>query len=137
MKILVDTNVILDIVLERQPFFEHSAQLLQNAAQLHLELFLTATTITDLYYIVRKAKDRQTSLDFIRDLLNVVEISAVDKSVVEQALQLDLTDFEDAVQVGSARQENIKIIVTRNEADFSVSGFEVYSPESFLKTINP
>lgn len=59
MKVLVDTNVILDIVLERQPFFQHSSKLLQSANQYNLELFLTATTITDLYYIVRKAKGRQ------------------------------------------------------------------------------
>lgn len=81
MKILVDTNVILDIVLERHPFFEQSARLLQSAAQLNVELFLTATTITDLYYIVRKAKDRETALDFVKDLLQFMEIAAVDKKM--------------------------------------------------------
>ena len=131
MKILVDTNVFLDIILERQPFFASSAQLLQRAPQENVELFLTATTITDLYYIVRKAKDRNTALTFIKDLLTFVEVSAVDKHVILQALQLEMTDFEDAIQVSSAQGNNIHIVVTRNEADFRDAGLEIYTPESF------
>lgn len=131
MKILVDTNVILDIVLERQPFYEQSARFLQVSAQSNT-IYITATTITDLYYIVRKAKGREIALAFVEDLLKLVEIAAVDKKVILQALQLGLTDFEDAVQASSAQQEGINIIVTRNEADFSHSGLEVHSPESFL-----
>lgn len=133
MRILVDTNVVLDIILERQPFYEQSAKLLQVAAWTNTEIFITATTITDLYYIVRKAKGRGTAIGFIDDLLKIVEIAGVDKTVVVQALKLDLPDFEDAIQVSSAKQQAINIIVTRNEADFSASGLEVYSPEAFLK----
>ena len=136
MKILVDTNVILDITLEREPFFEHSAKLLQTAIQAEIEIFVTATTITDLYYIVRKAKGRELSLNFIKDLLTFVEIAGVDKNVIIQAIQLGLTDFEDAVQVSSAKDKGINIIVTRNESDFSDSNMQIFSPESFLENIS-
>lgn len=133
MKILVDTNIVLDIILERQPFYKESAKLLQVAAKSNTEMFITATTITDLYYIVRKAKGRETAMRFVVDLLKVADIAAVDKNVVVQALKLDLPDFEDAIQASSAKQQGIDIIVTRNELDFANSGLEVHSPGSFLK----
>ena len=103
MKILGDTNVFLDIILERHPFFEYSAKLLRMAPLKDIEIFVTATSITDLYYIVRKAKDRKTAFNFIKDLLNVIEVSAV-----------------------------VKIVVTRNKADFDASGLEIYTPEEFI-----
>ncbi len=133
MKILIDTNVILDIVLERQPFVEQSAELLKTAQQDNIEIFLSATTITDLYYITRKAKSKQIALDFIGDLLQFIEIASVDKRVIIQALHSDMSDFEDAVQEGSAKNQGINVIVTRNEVDFKNSDLEIYSPESFLR----
>ncbi len=132
MKILIDTNVILDIVLERQPFVEDAEKLLDMAQQANFELFLTATTITDLYYIARKAKGKEIALNFIMDLMKFMEIASVDKDVVMQALQSDLADFEDAIQENSAKKENINIIVTRNEQDFKDSDLEIYTPKSFL-----
>lgn len=135
MKILVDTNIILDIILERQPFFARSAQVLQTALQSNIKVYITATTVTDLYYIVRKAKDKELALNFIKELLDFVDVSAVDKSVILQALQLDMTDFEDAIQASSAKSEAIQIIVTRNEVDFAHSDLTVYTPESFLNNV--
>ena len=135
MKILIDTNVILDIVLERHPFIEQSAMLLKKAQQANIELFLTATTITDLYYITRKAKGKKIALNFIEDLLQFIEIASVDRDVIIQALNSDISDFEDAIQESSAKNEDIKVIVTRNEADFKNSDLEIHNPESFLKSL--
>ena len=135
MRILVDTNVFLDIILERHPFFEHAAKLLHAVPLKDIEIFLTATTVTDLYYIVRKAKDRTIALSFIKDLLKLVEVSAVDKDVILQALQLGMADFEDAIQVSSANGNGITIVETRNEADFIMSGLDGYTPEAFLSKI--
>ena len=132
MKVLADTNIILDIVLERSPFFTQSAQALNRALEVGINVYITATTITDLYYIVRKAKGRGLALDFIKELLDFVEIAAVDKSVIVQALQLDLTDFEDAVQVSAANNTAVDMIITRNEADFTASNLAVHTPETFL-----
>jgi len=77
MKILIDTNIILDIVLERQPFVEPAIRLLETAQRANIVLYVTATTITDLYYIIRRAKDRATALNFIVDLLQFGEFSTV------------------------------------------------------------
>lgn len=96
---------------------------------------MTATTITDLYYITGRAKGRETALSFIGDLLCFFDVASVDKEVIIQALQSDMSDFEDAVQAYSAKQKNISIIITRNEKDFLESGLEVYTPETFLQKI--
>lgn len=135
MKILVDTNVVLDIVLERQPFFAQSAQVLKTALQANIQLYITATTVTDLYYIVRKAKDKALALNFIKELLDFVDVTAVDKSVILQALQVDMNDFEDAIQASSAKNADIDIIVTRNEADFINSNLIIHTPETFLNQV--
>ena len=135
MKILIDTNVILDIVLERQPFVKSAAQLLETAQQADIILYVTATTITDLYYIVRRAKGRAIALDLIGDLLQFVEIADVDKTVIEKALHSNLPDFEDAVQASAAKKQAIRVIITRNENDFCNSGLEIHNPESFLKSL--
>jgi predicted nucleic acid-binding protein len=125
---------VLDIILERQPFAEQASLLLQIVQKRNLEIFLTATTITDLYYIARKAKGRDTALNFITDLLQIVEIAGVDKDVIVHALNSNMIDFEDAVQESAAKRESIGVIVTRNEMDFRHSALTVYTPDSFLRS---
>ncbi|XOF35075.1 MAG: type II toxin-antitoxin system VapC family toxin [Candidatus Electrothrix sp. YB6] len=135
MKVLVDTNVILDIALNREPFVEHAVRFFKEAQQHSIQLVMTATTITDLYYITSKAKGRETALSFIDDLLCFFDVASVDKEVIMRALQSDMSDFEDAVQAYSAQQKNISIIITRNEKDLLESGLEVHTPETFLQKI--
>ena len=133
MNVLLDTNVLLDFVLEREPFVEYAEQVFEAAKYHTIQLFMTATTITDLFYIARKEKGKEQTLDLIEDLLQFVEVASVDKAVILQALRSELTDFEDAVQECAAKQAAIPTIVTRNEADFSNSDLEIHSPESFVK----
>lgn len=135
MKVLVDTNVILDIVLERQPFVESAIQLLIAAQHNDITFFVTATTITDLYYITRKAKGRVIALSMITDLLQFAEIAGVDKAVILQALHSRLSDFEDAVQESAALQQTIDMLITRNATDFRNSVLEIHTPESFLRSL--
>lgn len=134
MKVLLDTNVILDIVLERQPFVEAAVNLLRTSQRDdRLRFFVTATTITDLYYITRKAKGRVVALNFIADLLQVIDVAGVDKAVIMQALQSEIVDFEDAIQESAAIQQSIDILVTRNTVDFQNAVLKVHTPESFLR----
>ena len=135
MRVLIDTNIILDITLKRKPFVENSTKLLQILEERDVEIFLSATTITDIYYILRKAKGKATALSVIKNLLQFIEIASVDKRVILQALESDFADFEDAVQENSAKNENISIIITRNEADFKNSNLEIYTPEAYLEKL--
>ena len=132
MNILIDTNVLLDIMLERQPFVVSAEKVFEEAKRKPINLFISATTITDLYYIMRKAKGRDQALALIEDLLQCAEVVSVDKAVIIHALHSGLPDFEDAVQEGTAKQANISMIVTRNERDFERSDLDIYSPEAFV-----
>jgi len=133
MKIMLDTNVILDIALDRHPFVESATTLLQTARRINCMLFVTATTITDLYYVTRRAKGHTIALDFIVDLLEFVDIAGVDREVISRALRSEVIDFEDAIQESAAKMQNVDFIVTRNVKDFANSTVETYTPESFVQ----
>nr|VFJ57303.1 MAG: Predicted nucleic acid-binding protein, contains PIN domain [Candidatus Kentron sp. FW] len=135
MKVLIDTNVILDIALNRKPFVGHAVLFIKAAGQWMIPLFMTATTVTDLYYIIRKEKGKAIALSFIEELLQFVDVASVDKNIVMEALRSEVPDFEDAIQVYSAKQAAITVIVTRNENDFAGSGLDVQSPQSFLENL--
>ncbi len=133
MNVLIDTNVLLDFVLEREPFVGYAEQVFEAAKHSSIQLGMSATTITDLYYIARKKLGKKQALSIIEDLLGCVEVVPVDKTVIRHALRSGLSDFEDAVQEGAAIQAKISIIVTRNEADFKQSDLDIYHPETFVK----
>lgn len=134
-KILIDTNVILDIILERQPFFEYSSRLFQTTLQKGIALYVTATTVTDLYYIIRKAKGHALAISFITDLMGFMEVAGVDKEVILVALGSRIADFEDAIQAHAAEKSDVRILVTRDVDDFAPSGLVVFSPEAILKEL--
>ena len=124
---------MLDVVLEREPFVEDAEHVFETAKHVTIHLCMTATTVTDLFYIARKEKGKEHTLELIEDLLQFVEVASVDKTVILQALRSELTDFEDAVQECAAKQAAIDIIVTRNEADFKHSDLEIQSPGKFVE----
>jgi len=137
-KILLDTNIILDMALGRQPFFEKALKLVLLASEQNVPLFVTATTITDIYYIIRKSKGREAARGFVVQLLDIVQVAGVDRKVIEKALALqDLKDFEDAIQASTAILHEINVLVTRNSDDFVGAPLQIFSPEeaiSFLQT---
>ncbi len=132
MRALLDTNIILDIALNRQPFAQTTQRVFDLSSQLNITLFVTATAITDPYYIARKSLGRTRTLELITNLLTLVEIAAVNRDTIIASLNSDLHDFEDAVQVNAAQLHDITIIITRNESDFVGAGLKVYNPEAFL-----
>lgn len=132
-KVLLDTNIILDIALKREPHFADSAALFKNLDGKNIHAFITATTITDIYYISKKAKDHSTAIRFISHLLEIVDVLGVNKETVLLSLQSDVADFEDAIQINAAELNDVKTIITRNVKDFSGSRLEIETPGEFLK----
>lgn len=137
-KIILDTNIILDIALERREFIEDAKKVMILINQNDLRPFITATTITDIYYILKKSKGHQPSIAFLAGLFNFIDIAGVTKDVVLTALTSVMTDFEDAVQVETAKFNEIDAIITRNYSDFEHSGLQVYTPQAFIQkyTVN-
>ena len=132
MNILLDTNVVLDVALARQPFCQAAEMILDASDFRRVRLFITASSATDLYYVLRKEKGRDVGLRFIRRLLECVDACGVDKGTLVAALNSDFPDFEDAVQNAAAIDSQIEIIVTRNKADYRTSPLVVLSPDDFV-----
>ena len=133
MRILLDTNVVLDFALRRQPFFEDAVKVINFAGELHAHLFITASTVTDVYYLLSKEGDEQKSRSFLTHFLSIVDVCPVNKSIVLQAIASKFKDVEDAVQHFAAEAFSGQTIVTRNKSDFSASTLEVLDPKEFCE----
>ncbi|KJH70684.1 type II toxin-antitoxin system VapC family toxin [Aliterella atlantica] len=129
MRVLIDTNVILDFLQEREPFVANAARLFERIDTGEIEGFIAATTITNIYYIVRKASGKVVAQDAITQILSDVNICAVDLEILEQALALNFQDFEDAVQYACAVAHKVDAIVTRDPAGFISAEIPVVLPE--------
>lgn len=136
MKILLDTNIILDIALKREPHFTNSATVFSLIEQYGIEAFISATSINDIYYIARKEKGNEAARAFITELTKVVSIAGINKHTVLNALQSDIADFEDALQNFAAMDTNCDYIITRNKPDFRNANLTVLTPMEFIETIN-
>ena len=132
MKILLDTNVVLDVALARQPFCQAAEMILDASDFRRVHLFITASSATDLYYVLRKEKGRDIGLRFIRRLLEGVDACGVDKNTLIVALNSGFSDFEDAVQNAAAIDNQIETIVTRDKAGYRTSPLAVLTPEEFV-----
>jgi predicted nucleic acid-binding protein len=102
MRVLVDTNIVLDFLQEREPFVEDAAKLFERIDVGEIEGFIAATTITNIYYIVRKAAGVGAAEDAVSQVLTDLQICTIDRATLEQAVALGFRDFEDAVQYACA-----------------------------------
>jgi len=135
MKILVDANVALDVILNRQPFYQSSASVI-GLSQGGIDVFISASTITDLYYITNKSlKDKQAALTLIKNLLNNVVAASVTDNEIRRAINLNWNDFEDAVQYSAGEAISVDYLVTRNVSDFSASAYPVVTPDDLLNIL--
>lgn len=132
MKILFDTNVILDVFLERHPFFEASSQVLGLAEQDKIEGWIGGTTVTTIHYLLAKALTPQKAEVYINELLKIFHITSINRVVLADALTCNFRDYEDAVLYQTALHANLDAILTRNQKDFQHSSLPVFSPKEFL-----
>jgi predicted nucleic acid-binding protein len=135
MRVLIDINVVLDFLQEREPFVKNAARLFERIDNGEVEGFITATTITNIYYIIRRVAGRVVAQDAITQVLNDLNICAVNLEILEQALALNFEDFEDAVQYACAVEHGVDAIVTRDAAGFINAEIPVVLPDE-IDTIN-
>ena len=133
MRTLVDTNVILDILLERDEFFQDSYSVIKLATEGAITVLIPAGGISDIYYIIRRSgKDASAAHSSIRALLQLVEACDTAASDIMAALHLRMADLEDAILAATAKREKVDFIITRNEHDFLNSPVAAISPKAFL-----
>lgn len=121
MRILVDTNVILDVLLDRQPFSGPAARLFALIENSLVEAFVCATTITTVDYLLTQSLPRSTAKQALLRLMELFEIAPVNRPVIEEALRGRMVDFEDAVLASAANLVGASAVVTRNTKDFKHS----------------
>jgi predicted nucleic acid-binding protein len=135
VKVLVDTNVVLDVLLARRPFVAASAAVLGLIEQSRLEGLLCATTLTTIDYLLAQAMPRPAARQAVRKLLALFEIAPVNRAVLEEALRGKVTDFEDAVLDQAGRLAGADLIVTRNLADFRLASLKALGPDELLASL--
>jgi predicted nucleic acid-binding protein len=136
LKILLDTNIVLDILMDRMPFADSAVELFSKVEDGTIIGYLCGTTITTVYYLASKAVGAARAQEEIRKLLNLFEVAPVNRHVLEAALDADFIDFEDAVIHEAACHIGADAIVTRNQKDFKKSRIPVYSSEEMAKILS-
>lgn len=136
MKTLFDTNVILDVLLNRKPHADIAANLLSKVERGEIQGLLCATTITTLYYLLQKTHTPNKANLHIQHLLQLFDIAPVNRAVVASALEIDFSDYEDAVLHQAALYFDADNIVTRNIKDFKRATLPCYEPAELLTVLN-
>ena len=134
MKIMIDTNVVLDVLLRREPFFQASYEVMKQSALEQVEGFVSATAATDIFYLLRRAlKDPRAARDSLEKLMQLVGFADALGEDVHTAIVSNMTDFEDALVAAIAQRCHMDYIVTRNTRDFAESPVKALTPQAFLE----
>jgi predicted nucleic acid-binding protein len=133
--VLVDINVLLDVLQKREPFFESSARLLSLIESGKVKGFVTSHSVTTLFYLIKKDRSTAEAKATITNILQLMKVAAVDQNAIEQALNLDYRDFEDAVQMIAAMQCKADCLITRNIRDYQPQLLAVLQPVDFLAAL--
>lgn len=125
---LIDTDVLIDVALDRHPHSETASELLDQLEQGMGTAWVAWHSISNLYYIVSPVLGRPGTRDFIRELTRFVGVAPADAEGIRYAAELPMTDFEDAMQVAAARACGAQCIVTRNIRDYARSPISAVNP---------
>jgi predicted nucleic acid-binding protein len=134
VRVLFDTKIVLDVLLERQPFVGVASELFGLVEHSRIEGLLCATTITTVDYLLTQALPRPDAHQALRKLMALFEIAPVNRAVFEEALASKLTDFEDAVLDQAGRLAGAEVVVTRHQKDFRRASLRVLGPDEFLSS---
>ncbi len=134
MKVFIDTNVLIDVILNRKPFVEQASLIWRLAELKEIAAYISTTSVTDIYYICRKHAGKEKTHDFIADILSIFTLADIDKIGFREALHSDIIDFEDAVQYVISKRAGCESFVTRNKKDFGGRP-NVLEPSEFIKTL--
>ena len=134
-RIFLDTNVILDLLGERVPFFDSIAKVATLADQKKITLVVSPLSFTTIAYVLNKYENIESVLTKLRKFKILCEVCEVDEETIEKGLNSNFRDFEDAVQYFTALQSNSSIIITRNGKDFKNSTIPIMTAEEYLSSI--
>ena len=132
MRVFLDTNVVLDVLARREPFFSDSVQVLSLAECGAVEGIIAAHTVTTLFYLLNREVGSAQARSSLLDLLRIVGVTAVDQDRILQAFAMNWADFEDALAAACAVKGEADYILSRDHRGFSEAAVTVLSPAEFL-----
>ncbi|QQR79961.1 MAG: PIN domain-containing protein [Deltaproteobacteria bacterium] len=130
--VFLDTNVLLDVLLNREPFVSWAQQIWTLALQRKIKASISSISILNCFYIIKKLKTNDQAYSVIEDLAKIFNIIQIDSKVITNALQTRFEDFEDGIQHQCALISKSKAIITRDEKGFSKSKLPVLDPINFI-----
>lgn len=134
MRLMIDTNIFLDVLLQREPFFESARNVLRLCEEKKVQGFLSASSATDIFYIVKKGmQSTDAAYKALGAVLDIVKILTVTNEDVLNAFMRKAADFEDCLLATCAKSNKCTAIVTRNKKDFLDFGIPLLSPEELLR----
>ena len=135
-KIYLDTNIIIDLLIERVPFSKYAIQIFKKAEEQSIVLYTSSHSIATTHYILKKYIDEKKLREILNDLIDLVNIVPVDLEILRSGLNSKYKDFEDSIQIYSANNiKDISFIVTRNIKDFKDSEITALPPEQAIELI--
>ena len=134
--LLIDTNIILDLLAKRQPFYDFAAELFSLADKKKIKLYTSSLSIINTNYILSKTLSEKEAREILRKFRILVKILSCDEKIIDLGLNSHFKDFEDSVQYFTATENNINGIITRNLKDFKNSQIPVLTAEEFLNSHN-
>ena len=134
-KLFIDSDVVIEFFTDREPFANPASEIFELNEQGKLELHVSAVSINNIYYIVRKYLDHKKAIQAIEELIEMVQVAGTTKIEILQALKNGFKDFEDSIQYSTALTiDGIEAIITRNVKDYEKSEIAVFTPENYLKS---
>jgi PIN domain. len=132
-KLFIDSDIILDIALSREPHFLPSSLILSSIESKLLDGFTSSIIISNIYYILRKLESHKSAIEFIAKLRLIIKILPVTDEIIKLSLESNFKDFEDSMQYYTAIINNIDYLITRNVKDYARTDISVHTPEEYLK----
>ncbi len=135
--IFLDTNVLMDILANRQPFYKSSSEIYKLGLSKKVTLFTSSNTISTIHYLLKKFTSEENIRQSLEEVTAIVSIIAVDINIIKKSLKSNHKDFEDAIQIVSAQSINdMFCIITRDKKDYKNAEINVFTPDEFLTNIN-
>lgn len=134
-KLLVDTNIIIDLLAKREDFYKEAQQLFTLADKGKVCLFISALSLANIHYLLAKTYGKENARRILIQFKVLVEVLALDNKITELALASDFSDFEDAIQYYTAIENGLNIIITRNKKDFKSSSLPVFTAAEYLSRL--
>jgi len=136
MRVFVDTNLLLDVLAKRDPFYNAAARIWTMAETGACEALVSAISFNNIFYIVRRARDTAAARHALILLRDVFASVAPDQRILNQAIDSETTDFEDAIQLYSALHADADYLLTRNVGDFPAGVLPILTPDEFLTLLD-